>query len=87
MTEAHPGSRGATAALGLAELLCLAATPTFAILALLTGLGGSPMDRLCSSGHGGAAGRNGHHVPPQERVSFAALAEAGLQPAKRCRRS
>jgi hypothetical protein len=43
---------GATAALGLAEWLCLAATPTFAIMALLTGWGGSPMDRLCSSGHG-----------------------------------
>ena len=61
MTEAHPAhstggaSRddvGATAALGLAEWLCLAATPTFAIMALLTGLGGSPMDRLCWSGHG-----------------------------------
>jgi hypothetical protein len=61
MTEAHPAhstggasrdDEGATAALGLAEWLCLAATPTFAIMALLTGLGGSPMDRLCSSGHG-----------------------------------
>ena len=62
MTEAHPAhstrgasrdEEGATAALGLAEWLCLAATPTFAILALLTGLlGGSPMDRLCSSGSG-----------------------------------
>lgn len=38
-------------ALGLAEWLCFAATPTFAILALLTALsGGSPMDGLCSSG-------------------------------------
>ena len=44
--------QGATAALGLAEWLCLAATPTFAIMALLTCLGGAPMDRLCSSGHG-----------------------------------
>ena len=43
----------AAAAVGLARWLCLAATPTFAIMALLTGLGGSPMDRLCSSGHGG----------------------------------
>ena len=60
MTEAHPAhpvggaghdDEGATAARGLAEWLCLAATPTFAIMALLTGLGGSPMDRLCSSGH------------------------------------
>jgi hypothetical protein len=54
MTEARPGGasrddEGATAALGLAELLCLGATPTFAILALLTGLGGSPPDMLCSA--------------------------------------
>jgi hypothetical protein len=59
MIEAHPAhatggasrdAEGATAALGLAEWLCLAATPTFAIMAVLTGLGSSPMDRLCSSG-------------------------------------
>jgi len=63
MTEAHPAhstggptrdDEGATATLGLANWLCLAATPTFAIMALLTGLGGSPMDGLCSSGHGAA---------------------------------
>jgi hypothetical protein len=42
---------GATAPLGLAERLCLAATPTFALMALLTGLGGSPLDVLCLSGH------------------------------------
>ena len=57
MTEARPvhstggasrDDEGATA-LGLAELLCLGATPTFAILALLTGLGGSPPDMLCSA--------------------------------------
>jgi len=61
MTEAHPahstggasrGDEGATVALGLPEWLCLAATPTFAIMALLTGLGESPIDRLCSTGHG-----------------------------------
>src|SRR5262249_39410434 len=34
----------------LAKWLCLAATPTFAIMALLTGLDGSPIDRLCSAG-------------------------------------
>jgi hypothetical protein len=58
MTEARPAhttggasreDEGATAALGLAKLLCLGATPTFAILALLTGLGGSPPDMLCSA--------------------------------------
>src|SRR5262245_24774884 len=60
MTEAHPAhstggasrdDKGATAALGLADWLCLAATPTFAILAVLTGLlGGSPMDTVCLAG-------------------------------------
>jgi hypothetical protein len=61
MTDAHPAhstggssrdEEGAMAALGLAEWLRVAATPTFAIMALLTGLGGSPTDSLCSSGHG-----------------------------------
>src|SRR5215467_6367078 len=61
MTEALPAhstggasrdDEGATATRGLAKWLCLAATPTFAIMALLTGLGGSPMDGLCWSGHG-----------------------------------
>ena len=61
MTETHPAhstgdasrdDEGATAALGLAGWLRLAATPTFAIMALLTGLGGSPLDSLCSSRHG-----------------------------------
>jgi hypothetical protein len=35
---------------GIADWLCLAATPTFAIMALLTGvLGGDPSDMLCSA--------------------------------------
>jgi hypothetical protein len=35
---------------GVAEWLCLAAAPTFAIMALLTGvLGGGPPDALCSA--------------------------------------
>jgi hypothetical protein len=42
----------AAAAVGVAKWLCLAATPTFAIMALLTCLDASPMDRLCSSGPG-----------------------------------
>jgi hypothetical protein len=42
---------GATAPLGLAERLRLAATPTFALMALLTGVGGSPIDVLCLSAH------------------------------------
>jgi hypothetical protein len=58
MTEAYPtnatgGARcddeSAGAALGIARWLCLAATPTFAIMALLTGvLGGGPSNVLCS---------------------------------------
>ena len=31
--------------------LCLAPAPTFAIMALLTGLGGGPPDMLCSAAH------------------------------------
>jgi hypothetical protein len=61
MSETHPAQstagashdgEGATVALGPGELLRLAATPTFTVLALLTGLGGTPMDGLCASGHG-----------------------------------
>jgi hypothetical protein len=56
MTEGHPArstDEGATAALGLAEWLCLAAAPTFAAMALLTGvLGGGAPDMLCSAAQG-----------------------------------
>ena len=62
MTEAYHANstggascdeKGAAAALGIAQWLCLAATPTFAIMALMTGvLGGRPTDMLCSAGHG-----------------------------------
>ena len=61
MTEAYHANstggaswddEGAAAALGAADWLCLAATPTFAIMALLTGvLGGGPLDALCSVAH------------------------------------
>jgi hypothetical protein len=41
---------GNAAALGAGDWLCLAAAPTFAIMALLTGvLGGGPPDMLCSA--------------------------------------
>jgi hypothetical protein len=41
---------GAAAALGAADWLCLAAAPTFAVMALLTGvLGGGRPDMLCSA--------------------------------------
>jgi hypothetical protein len=47
------GDTGATAAHGLAEWLCLAATPTFAVMALLAGvLSGGSMDVLCAAEHG-----------------------------------
>ena len=58
MSEAHTGSRGSgavdrengnAAATGAADWLHLAAAPTFAIMALLTGvLGGGSPDALCS---------------------------------------
>jgi hypothetical protein len=42
---------GHAAALGAADWLCLAAAPTFAIMALLTGVGGGPPDMLCAAAH------------------------------------
>ena len=50
--ETAGGSSGTdnAAALGAADWLCLAAAPTFAIMALLTGaLGGGSPDMLCSA--------------------------------------
>jgi hypothetical protein len=59
MTGAYPvnatgGARrddeGAAAARGIAQWLCLAATPTFAAMALLTGApGGGAQDMLCAA--------------------------------------
>ena len=59
MTNVHTDGRGSgaircengdAAALGTADWLCLAAAPTFAIMALLTGvLGGGRPDMLCSA--------------------------------------
>jgi hypothetical protein len=47
--DARAGS-GDAAALGAADWLSLAAAPTFAIMALLTGVpGGGPPDMLCSA--------------------------------------
>jgi hypothetical protein len=40
---------GHAPALGAADWLRLAAAPTFAIMALLTGVGGGPPDVLCSA--------------------------------------
>jgi hypothetical protein len=55
MSDAHTGDENA-AALGAADWLCLAAAPTFALMALLTGvLGGGPPDLLCSAAQDASA--------------------------------
>jgi len=42
---------------GFARGLCLAASPTFAIMALATAVfGGGPMDMVCAAGHGSPFG-------------------------------
>jgi len=60
MSEAYSGGSASGAirhesspvhALGAAGWLSLAAAPTFAIMALLTGLGGGPPDMLCTAAH------------------------------------
>ena len=69
---------GVTAARHLARWLGLAATPTFAIMAVLTAmLGGGPADMLCAAGHGSVLERDGADVSADERVSFGGVAEAG----------
>jgi hypothetical protein len=72
------------AAFGAAGWLSLAAAPTFAIMALLTGIleGGAP--DICSAQVATPLERNGPDVFADERLPFGALAEAGRQPAKRC---
>ena len=40
---------GSVTARGAADWLCLAAAPTFAIMALLTGMGGGSADMFCSA--------------------------------------
>ena len=58
MSESHAVTCGSSAvprdndtAIGVADFLCLAAAPTFAIMALLTSvLGGGLPEALCSSG-------------------------------------
>jgi hypothetical protein len=53
---ASRNGEGAMAGLGVAEWLYLAATPSFAIMALLTALGGDPIEGLCSPGRGAPLG-------------------------------
>jgi hypothetical protein len=50
------GAGAPAAAVGLASWLHLAATPTFAIMAVLTALYESPMDTLCAAGPGPLSG-------------------------------
>ncbi len=47
--DALQDGTGGAAALGAADWLCLAAAPTFAIMALLTSVLGGPPDMLCST--------------------------------------
>lgn len=49
-------SDGVAAARRLARWLALAATPTFAIMAVLTAVIGDPADMLCAAGHGSLLG-------------------------------
>jgi len=49
MSVAVCPERGQAAAFRAADWLCLAAAPTFAIMALLTGIGGESADMLCSA--------------------------------------
>ncbi|MDA9495122.1 hypothetical protein [Bradyrhizobium sp. CCBAU 11361] len=56
-TAAGASRDGVVAARRLARWLGLAATPTFAIMAVLTAaLGGGPADMLCAAGHGSLLG-------------------------------
>ncbi|KRB23503.1 MULTISPECIES: hypothetical protein [Mesorhizobium] len=54
MTDIHSGTGGATpentASLGVADWLCLAAAPTFALMALLSCLQGGDTAMLCMGG-------------------------------------
>jgi hypothetical protein len=49
-TASACAARGQAPARGAADILCLAAAPTFALMALLTGLAGSAsLDMLCAT--------------------------------------
>ena len=72
MTEAYQTYPDEATALSLVNWLCLAATPTFAIMALTTGvLGYGPMASLCSAGGSSLTGMvpmyvlmSAFHLPP-----------------------
>jgi hypothetical protein len=48
---AHDTARLGMASFGATDWLCLAATPTFAIMTLLTSVGGGMPDMLCAAAH------------------------------------
>jgi hypothetical protein len=50
-TAGARAGNGNAPALGAADWLCLAAAPTFAIMALITSVSGGPPDMLCSAAH------------------------------------
>jgi hypothetical protein len=54
--SAVPRLDGVAAARRFAGWLALAATPTFAIMALLTALSGGPADAMCGAGQGSLLG-------------------------------
>jgi len=74
----------AGAAFTLADLLCLAATPTFAAMAMLSGVGSLPMEGMCLPGPGTAlsgmtfmyAIMSAFHSPPWLRWARAHLIPA-----------
>ena len=53
---ARAGRDGVAAARHLARWLALAATPTFAVMAVLTAMTGGPADMLCAAGQGSLLG-------------------------------
>ena len=84
MSETHIRVSGARRheTLGSADWLCLVATPTFAIMALITDVLGGGQYGHDVLEHAGwlAVERHGPDVPADERLPRGALAEADLQP-------
>jgi hypothetical protein len=74
---------GAASSLGVAEGLGLPATPTFALMAVLTvAHHSSPGGSLLGRARSLAARRHGADVRADERLPFGAVAEADLEAAK-----
>jgi len=78
-SHAGDGYAGGAAKLSIVKGLCLAATPTFAIMALLTAVSGTgPADTLCSADHGSLLSgmvpmyllMGAFHLPPWLKLNF-----------------